>query len=135
MDREKPADTAHLYASSIVKYINEALPTKVSPAWAQQATKLWAVPGPTPPQSEGREPEPEHPSLPAFHVRRVPLLWLKHGTASTVRHIVVTYDDGDGLVREVHRSQHEGSLQAQAIPLDLGGRAAALTIGRAPGRY
>ena len=72
--------------------------------FTQQTTKLWilndlpllATPGAQP------EPEPEPEAAHSVHIRRVPMLWLRHGVLKRNAASVLTLDDGDGGVREAH---------------------------------
>jgi hypothetical protein len=56
------------------------------------------------------------------------MLWLRHGMLRRNAATVVTFDDGDGVVKEVHSRQGE-LLETEVVPLQLGPRAAQLTIG------
>jgi hypothetical protein len=55
------------------------------------------------------------------------MLWLRHGMLRRNAATVVTFDDGDGVVKEVHSRQGE-LLETEVVPLQLGPRAAQLTI-------
>eukprot|EP01043_Picozoa_sp_COSAG02_P063579 COSAG02_NODE_9051_length_2349_cov_1.213333_2_plen_436_part_00 len=56
-----------------------------------------------------------------------PMVWLRHGMLRRNAATVVTFDDGDGVVRELH-SRHGDLLETEIIPLQLGPRTAQLTI-------
>lgn len=55
------------------------------------------------------------------------MLWLRHGMLRRNAVTVVTIDDGDGVVQELH-SRHGELLETEVIPLQLGPRTAQLTI-------
>lgn len=56
-----------------------------------------------------------------------PMVWLRHGMLRRNAATVVTFDDGDGVVQELH-SRHGEMLETEVIPLQLGPRSAQLTI-------
>ena len=55
------------------------------------------------------------------------MLWLRHGMLRSNADTVVTFDDGDGIVQELH-SRHGELLETEVIPLHLGPRSVQLTI-------
>jgi hypothetical protein len=55
------------------------------------------------------------------------MVWLRHGMLRRNAATVVTFDDGDGVVKELH-SRHGDLLETEIIPLQLGPRSAQLTI-------
>ena len=91
-------------AGSLVNYVNDTAASSKRLDFTQQTTKLWilndlpllATPGAQP------EPEPEPEAAHSVHIRRVPMLWLRHGVLKRNAASVLTLDDGDGGVREVH---------------------------------
>ena len=91
-------------AGSLVNYVNDTAASSKRLDFTQQTTKLWilndlpllATPGAQP------EPEPEPEAGHSVHIRRVPMLWLRHGVLKRNAASVLTLDDGDGGVREVH---------------------------------
>ena len=146
-------------AGSLVNYVNDTAASSKRLDFTQQTTKLWilndlpllATPGAQP------EPEPEPEAAHSVHIRRVPMLWLRHGVLKRNAASVLTLDDGDGGVREVHvrevrrhpdhaaprlppsacrrdvrgRCAAAGQgefLETEVVPLQLGERPAQLTI-------
>jgi hypothetical protein len=150
--REKPASKAHLYAASLAGYVSDSVAPRL---WSKQVTKVWALwdlkptlPEGVPPRGGGPgiEPEPEaeaearagsgvetegKPGLPApFHVRRVPLLWLRYGLVDKQLVTVVTFDDGDGVVRQLlsRRGSCSEAVGEEQLEINLAGRPALLTL-------
>ena len=101
----RPASKLQLYTGSLTTYVSDVV-RLTGTNWAAKATKLWAMPSAVPLAQPEPEPEPElrsgvssiGPKAYSFHVRRVPMLVLKHRLLDRQATTVVTFDDGDGVV-------------------------------------